>query len=54
MSSCANVPEATPPEPPSEPKIALPDKIVLWMFVVFLAGFGLILIGDLILGWIGR
>ena len=54
MSNSANVPEATPPECPTEPKIALPDMIVLWMFVVCFAGFGLIVIGDLILGWVGR
>jgi hypothetical protein len=29
MSNSANVPEATPPESLSEPKIALPDMIVL-------------------------
>jgi hypothetical protein len=55
MISSPKAPDPIPtPEPVAEQEISLPNKIMLWLFVVFFFGIGLIVILDLIAGLVVR
>jgi len=54
MNGSSNPPNAAPAPSSTDPQIAVPDKIVLWMFLLCFIGIAIILIGDMIAGMIGR